>query len=166
MMAMAMRRVCAPLIFAALLAACGPAPSHKAPSAPAPAAQAVAGVSVTDARASPTPGGTTTSAGYLTISNSGGADDRLISASSPRAGAVQLHTMEMDGAVMRMRPIEGGVAVPAGGTVAFAPGGMHLMFLDVATPFAEGETIPVTLNFEHAGAVNVNFPVSRTEMAH
>jgi copper(I)-binding protein len=69
--------------------------------------------------------------------------------------------MSMDGAVMRMRQIEGGLAAPAGATVTLSPGGMHLMFYGVTQPFAEGESIPVTLTFEHAGDIGVTLPVRR-----
>jgi periplasmic copper chaperone A len=155
--------IAARLLFAATvlgLTACGPAPTHEAPSAAATVT--ASGIELSQMRATPTLGGTTTSAGYFTIVNRGAAEDRLIGASSARAGRAELHEMEMDGAVMRMRPIAS-VAVPAGGSIAFAPGGMHVMFLDIATPFAEGESVPVTLTFEHAGAVEASFPVSRHE---
>lgn len=97
--------------------------------------------------------------GYLVIENAGGGDDRLVAASSPRAGKVEIHTMTMQDDVMVMRPVEGGLAVPAGETVTLEPGGLHIMFMQVETPFAEGETVPVTLQFEKAGAVTVDLPV-------
>lgn len=97
--------------------------------------------------------------GYLTIVNEGAAPDRLVSASSPAAGKVEIHTMEMDGGVMKMRPLPDGLEIPAGGTVALEPGGRHLMFLDVKTPFEEGASVPVTLDFEKAGKVDVTLPV-------
>jgi len=98
------------------------------------------------------------SAGYMTIRNSTGAADQLIGAESPRAGRVELHVMEMDGAMMQMRPTAS-VEVPAAGEAALAPGGTHLMFLDLAEPFTPGETIPVTLIFAQAGRVEASLPV-------
>lgn len=136
---------------ALVLAACG-APTE----APSPAAS----IEVSGAWAAPTPGGVNISAGYLTIANSSAADDRLVAAASPHAERVEIHEMAMDGAVMRMRQVEG-LDVPAGQQVALAPGGLHLMFFGVAQPFAEGEEIPVTLTFERAGAVDVTLPVQR-----
>ena len=65
--------------------------------------------------------------GYLTVTSKGTADDRLLSATSPVSDDVQIHQMKMDGDVMKMSPVEGGVVIPAGGTVAFAPGGLHIM---------------------------------------
>jgi copper(I)-binding protein len=97
--------------------------------------------------------------GFLTITNKGKADDRLISASSPVAGEVQLHTMSMDGGVMRMRQLKDGISIPAGKSVALKPGGLHIMFIGLKRPFALGETIPVTLRFQRQGAVTVRFKV-------
>src|SRR5262245_41233959 len=107
-------------LFAALLfaAACG-APQTDNSEAQAQAAS----VQIQDAWAAPTPGGVTVSAGYLTIVNSAAAADTLVSAASPRAERVEVHEMSMDGGIMRMRTVEGGLAIPAGATVALAPGG-------------------------------------------
>lgn len=137
------------------VASCG-APQQSAEQAPAEDASAVR-LQVSDMWATVTPGGVDVSAGYLTISNGGG-EDRLISATSPRAAHVEVHEMVMDGAVMRMRPIEG-LVVPAGGQVELKPGAQHLMFTGVAQPFVEGEEIPVQLTFEHAGAMDIALPV-------
>ncbi len=98
--------------------------------------------------------------GYVTIVNSGGQADRLVSASSPRSGTVELHEMSMKGDVMVMRPLENGIEIPAGATVELKPGGLHLMFMKVATPFAKGDTVPVTFIFEKAGKIEVALPVT------
>jgi copper(I)-binding protein len=103
----------------------------------------------------PTRGQVRVHAGYMTIINRGRMADRLVSASSPRAARIELHTHIRDGAMMRMRPVEGGVAIPAGQTVRFAPGGLHLMFFDVTGRVSEGDAVPVTLRFERAGTVEV-----------
>jgi len=123
------------------------------------------GLHVENGWASPTPGGVDVSAGYVTIVNDSDAEDRLVSASSARATSVDLHEMSMDGAVMRMRMVSA-VDIPAHGHFALAPGGTHLMFNGVSTPFVEGERIPVQLTFEHAGVVSVELPVSRTAPEH
>ncbi len=96
--------------------------------------------------------------GYLTIVNHG-PDDRLTSVTSDRAGVVQLHEMKMKGDVMEMHEMKNGVAIPAGATVTFKPGGYHLMFLKVPQPFRQGETVKATLHFQKAGAVEVQLPV-------
>lgn len=97
--------------------------------------------------------------GYLTVTNSGGEADRLVAVSSPAAGKSEVHEMKVENDVMVMRPVEGGVEIPAGGTVELKPGGLHLMFTQVAEPFTEGATVPVTLEFEKAGKVELALPV-------
>lgn len=97
--------------------------------------------------------------GFITIANKGGADDKLVSATSAQAGEVQLHEMAMEGDVMKMRQLNDGIAIPAGQTVELKPGGLHLMFYKVAEPFKEGASVNVTLTFEKAGAVDVVLPV-------
>lgn len=146
-----MRMVIACLVLLAA-AACG------APSSPQ--AAPTNGIEIRDAWASPTPGGITVSAGYMTIVNHGAAEDRLIGATSERANSVDVHSMSMDGGMMTMRPA-GELPIPAGGTLTLAPGGLHLMFTNVATPFKEGESVPLTLHFEHGGDVETTLPVER-----
>lgn len=97
--------------------------------------------------------------GYLTIKNNGKTDDVLVSASSPVAGAVEIHEMAMQGQVMKMRKLEGGLPIGAGQSVALAPGGFHLMFLRLQAPFREGTTVPLTLTFKTAGKVDVTLQV-------
>jgi copper(I)-binding protein len=75
------------------------------------------------------------------------ADTALVSASSPVAGVVEIHEMKMDGGVMKMSAIKS-LAVPAGKAVELKPGGYHVMLMDLKQPLKEGETVPVTLNFE------------------
>jgi hypothetical protein len=99
-----------------------------------------------------------TGAGFMAISNRGGAADRLLSASSPAARAIELHSMVRDGEVMRMRPVEA-VEIRAGQTVTLRPGGLHLMLIGLSQPLRQGETVPVTLRFERAGEVQVALPV-------
>jgi copper(I)-binding protein len=97
--------------------------------------------------------------GFLTIENEGPEPDRLVSASSPAAAAVQIHEMAMEGDVMKMRPLADGLELPAGETIVLAPGGLHLMFTGLKQAFVEGETVPVTLVFEKAGTVELALPV-------
>ena len=100
-------------------------------------------------------------AGYMTITNTGSAPDRLLAvrADFPR---VTLHGTETDAqGVARMIPIEG-IAIAPGETVTLAPGGMHVMFMGLdGDPFEEGERIPATLIFERAGEIAVEFWVER-----
>jgi len=95
--------------------------------------------------------------GFMKIENKGGAD-QLIAASSPVAGEMQLHTMSMDGNVMRMREVKA-IDVPANGSVELKPGGLHLMFMDIKTPLKAGEAVPVKLKFQKAGEVEIKVRV-------
>lgn len=105
----------------------------------------------------PAPGVSAT-AGYFVLVNRSAEDDVLIGASSPRAANVQVHATITSGGVARMRPMSR-IAVPAGQTVSFAPGGAHLMFMGLLAPLATGESVPVTLIFESAGELTVRFVV-------
>ena len=97
--------------------------------------------------------------GFLAITNSGSTPDRLIAAKSPAADKVEVHEMKMDGAVMRMRPVENGIEIPPGGSVELKPGGLHVMFMGLKAPFAKDAKVPLTLVFEKAGTVDIELPV-------
>lgn len=97
--------------------------------------------------------------GYMKITNNGATDDKLVSVTSDRAASAEVHLMSVDGGVMTMRPVSGGLLVPAGKMVELKPGGYHIMFMSVAQPFKAGEMIKATLTFEKAGAVDVEFAV-------
>ncbi|MGV0877546.1 DUF1775 domain-containing protein [Martelella sp. FLE1502] len=97
--------------------------------------------------------------GFMTITNNGDADDRLIAASSDAAGELQLHNMRMDGEVMKMYRMSDGIPVPAHKTVTLSPGGMHVMFMQLNGPLVEDSVVDVELTFEKAGTVTVPFAV-------
>ncbi len=106
-----------------------------------------------------TPGGAKIGGGYLTIENKGSAPDRLIGGSTDVAGKVEVHEMAMNNGVMTMRPLDDGLAIEPGKVVKLAPGGYHLMLLNLKGPLKKGEKLPVTLEFEKAGKVTVSFDV-------
>ena len=163
-----------PILALTLLSACQTLglsySSDKAATAPpaapsvvsAPSAPHRANVAVADGWASATPKGAKVAAGFFTARNAGNADDRLIAASSPRAGHVDFHEMSMKGMTMKMRPLKD-VDVPAGGSIEFKQGGMHLMFTDIKGAFVEGDTIPVKLTFEKVGDVDVSLTVHASQ---
>lgn len=93
--------------------------------------------------------------GFLTIQNTGTADDRLIGVSSEVAGHVEVHEMAMVGDVMKMRQLKDGLPIPAGQTVTLKPGGIHVMFMGLKQPLVQGKTVIVTLTFEKAGSVQI-----------
>ena len=101
-------------------------------------------------------------AGFLTVTNTGKAADKLVSVSSPIAGRVEIHeSMVMNGQAM-MHPRPGGLTVPAGGKAELKPGSWHLMFLGLKKPLKAGDTFPATLTFQKAGKVQVQFSVQAT----
>jgi copper(I)-binding protein len=116
-------------------------------------------VVITQAWSRATPNGAKVAGGYLTIANKGAKPDRLLSGWSDFARKLEIHEMALHDGVMTMRPIEAGVTVEPGRSVTFAPGGYHLMFIELNAPLKQGERVPVTLQFEHAGAIKTLFEV-------
>jgi copper(I)-binding protein len=106
-----------------------------------------------------TPKGAKTAAGYVVIKNTGPAPDRLVGGSLAGAGVAQVHEMTMDGGVMKMRPVPGGLEIKPGETVELKPGSFHLMFVDLKQSLAKGQPVKGTLSFERAGTVDVEFTV-------
>ena len=97
---------------------------------------------------------------YLSIENKGSAPDRLVGVSSPVAKSGEIHTMAMEGNVMKMRELEGGLEVKPGQKIAMQPGnGYHIMLMGLSKPLQAGEKVPATLIFEKAGKVDVTFNV-------
>lgn len=97
---------------------------------------------------------------YTTVINRGEAD-RIVGASTPAAARVELHTSLRDGATMRMRPVDA-IPVAMGGTLALQPNQrFHLMLIDLAKPLREGESFPLRLVFEKAGAVDLVVQVEK-----
>src|SRR5690606_2012725 len=98
-------------------------------------------------------------AGDVEIDHAAETADRLVSVTSDAAERIELHTVETENGVARMRHLPDGIAVPADGEVKLAPGGYHVMFLKLKQPFAEGAEVPATLTFQNAGQVAVKFKV-------
>lgn len=94
---------------------------------------------------------------FLTIQNSGDAD-RLVAIGSDAASQVQVHVTEKQGDVMKMRAVDA-VDVPAHGSVALQPGGMHIMLIGLKGPLQAGAQVPLTLRFEKAGEVHLTATV-------
>lgn len=105
------------------------------------------------------PASARSAAGYMAIANNGAEADTLIGIETGAAASVMLHTTEhgADG-VARMMHIPA-IGIPAGETVLLAPGGMHVMLMGLAAPLAEGDMVPATLVFDHAGRVAIEFMV-------
>lgn len=129
-------------------------------SAAVQAAEVKAGdLVISEAWSRATPGGAKVAGGFLTIENKGSAADRLVAFSADVAGEASIHEMSMDNGVMKMRPLEKGLPIEPGKTVKLAPGGFHLMLEELKSPLKQGDHIPVTLQFEKAGKVQVTLDV-------
>ena len=129
-------------------------------AAPAQAQEVKAGdLVISQAWSRATPGGAKIAGGYLTIENKGTAPDRLISGAGDVAGRVEIHEMAMNNGVMTMRPLDKGLAIEPGKTVKLAPGGYHLMLMDLKNPLKQGDKVPLTLEFEKAGKVALSLDV-------
>jgi copper(I)-binding protein len=128
--------------------------------APAGAQDVKAGdLMISQAWSRATPGGAKVAGGYLNIENKGAAADRLIGGSADIAGKFEVHEMAVKDGVMTMRPLDKGLAIEPGKTVKLAPGGYHVMLMDLKGALKQGDKVPVTLEFEKAGKVKVSFDV-------
>jgi hypothetical protein len=106
-----------------------------------------------------TPKGARVAGGYLTITNMGNTADKLIGGTFELAGRLEIHQMRMDGGVMTMRPLDGGLELKPNAQVELKPGSLHFMFVDLKRPLEQGQRIKATLIFEKAGTIEVEFVV-------
>lgn len=115
-------------------------------------------LSVTDAWVRLAPPALKTHGGYLTIRNEGAEPDELISASSDHYGEVQMHVSRMEGGIATMEQLAS-VEIPAGGKVAFQPGGLHLMLVGPRKPLELDAMVPVRLRFRSGATLDVQAKV-------
>ena len=99
-------------------------------------------------------------AAYFRVENGGRETVRIVSVSTPIADRAELHAHETDGGVMKMRHVHS-VEVPAGGSVSFEPGGLHVMLIGLKQPLVGGESFPLTLGFDEAGTIEVTVEITR-----
>ena len=99
-------------------------------------------------------------AAFMQIMNPTDQDDRVIGVRTEIAERAELHThLQADNGMMQMVHVEEGFAIPAGGMIHLERGGMHVMFLGLRQPLAQGDTVEITLEFEHAAPLTVTVPV-------
>ncbi|MGQ3300461.1 copper chaperone PCu(A)C [Reyranella sp.] len=96
--------------------------------------------------------------GYMTVVNDG-ESDRLVSASCSAAGSVEIHAIRVKGPALEMRKQDAGLVIPPANQQILKPRGYHLLMRDLASPLLAGSKVPVTLVFEKAGSVTVDFAV-------
>ena len=124
-------------------------------------AQASDGVKAMEAWARPSLGKAPNSAAYLTIMNHSGSADRLVAAKADVSERVELHQHIMEGNVAKMRPVEGGIEVPANGKVELKPGGFHVMLIGLSGKLSEGDSFPMTLVFESGAEQTIEVSVRK-----
>ena len=105
--------------------------------------------------------GMSSSAAYLKITNNSVSDDRLIAVKAAIAQRVEIHSMELDQGVMRMRAVDGGLAIAAGDSVTLAPGGLHIMLMGLTTDLAPNTQHEIILVFQQAGDIKVTGTAKR-----
>ena len=145
-------RLAAPVLLAATLVST-PALAHDE--------KTVGDITVSGAWTRATPPNAKAGGGFAVIENKGASDDRLVAAASDVAASTELHEMTVNDGVMKMREMADGISVPANGTLELKPGSYHVMFMGLKAPLKQGEIVPVTLTFEKAGSVTLDFKVER-----
>jgi periplasmic copper chaperone A len=119
----------------------------------------VGSLKISAAWARATPKGASIGGGYMKITNSGAAPDRLVGGSTDAANRFEVHEMSMDNGVMKMRPVSTGLEIKPGQTVELKPGGYHVMFVGLKQQLKQGDHFNAQLMFEKAGKVDVDFAV-------
>ncbi len=138
------------LALGAFLATCGAAFAHDYKAGP---------LEIGHPWSRATPNGAPVAAGFLTVTNTGAAADRLVSVASDAADKIEIHEMAVVDGVMKMRPLDKGIEIPAGGKLELKPGSYHVMFIGLKKPFVKGDVVKGALAFEKAGKVDVDFNV-------
>ncbi len=116
-------------------------------------------VTVEDVRARPAPLEGGNGGAFLTVLNGTDAPVRFSSAASDISAVVELHETVNEDGVMKMIPQPDGFEIPAGGSVILQPGGKHVMLLGLVKPLVEGDSFPLTLNFDNGMSMEVTVPV-------
>lgn len=98
-------------------------------------------------------------AAFVTLTNTGSEPDRLVAARSPMVERIEIHAIKVVGSGIQMKPRPEGLALPAGTTMTLKPRGYHLMLIGLVQPLTPGALLPMTLEFEKAGAVDIGFTV-------
>lgn len=157
------------------LSACQPAPEEKAPTeavssspvaaSPSSSALTLGDLSFSNYAVRAALGNVPNTAAYVSITNNGEVEDRLISASCDCAMETQTHTMKMENGEMQMAEAKGGFVIKPGETLALKPGSNHIMLMGLKTRPEDGKTQDVTLTFEHAGSITIPMPVSLSPLA-
>ena len=116
---------------------------------------------VKDAWVGKVPPSSPVAAAYMTITNEGNADDKLLSVTSSISGSTMIHqTVIDDQGVAKMNMVDA-LVIPAGKSVELKPGGTHVMLMDLKEPVTDKDKIELDLKFENAGDIKVEAPVKK-----
>ena len=110
--------------------------------------------------------GSTVADGFMKIINHGSTPDRLLAVSVEFAKTGQIHDMKLEGDVMKMQELTGGLEIPAGATVELKPKSMHVMFIGVNQELIPDEVVNGELMFEKAGKVKIEFMIEPAGTGH
>ncbi len=117
-------------------------------------------ISIEDAWGRPSPKVATAGAFYMLIKNDGSEADIFVAAESSACGVVELHeSYKTEEGAMGMRPVEGGIEVPAGGQAELKMGGLHIMCIEKLEDFEVGAVMPLTLTFEKSGEMSIEIEI-------
>lgn len=115
-------------------------------------------ITVKDGFVREVPPNQTISAAFMTLQNNDMSDHKVVSATSPAANVVELHTHTHENGMMKMRQIPQ-IDLPAGGDAVLKPGGLHIMLIDLTAPLVSGKAVPVTIKFEDGSEKTLELPV-------
>lgn len=118
-------------------------------------------ISIENAWGRSSPKVATAGAFYMLIKNRGNEADKLVAGKSEACDVVELHELYMtEEGAMGMRPVEGGgIDVPAGGETELKMGGLHIMCIEKLVNFEAGVVLPLTLEFEKSGEINIDVEI-------
>ncbi|MDP2811698.1 MAG: copper chaperone PCu(A)C [Rhodocyclaceae bacterium] len=102
---------------------------------------------------------------FMVLKNGGGKDVKVVKADSPACKAAELHTHLNEGGVMKMRQVPA-IEIKAGGEAKLAPGGLHVMLIDMKSPPKEGDKVTITLTFDDGSIKKVEAPVKKMMMTN
>jgi copper(I)-binding protein len=120
----------------------------------------VLNIEVSDVWSRATPPTANAGVAYVAVTNQGGEADRIVAVEATVAPRAEMHMHVMDGDIASMRLVQA-VEVHPSETIAFRPGGLHIMLVDLKAPLKEGETFPLTLVFERSGRVRVDISIGK-----
>jgi periplasmic copper chaperone A len=115
-------------------------------------------IAVHDAWVRAAPPGATVLAAYLTIDNHSASAQALSGASSPQFERVEIHRTEIKNGVASMSA-QPRVAIPAHGTLSFAPDGYHLMLIGPRKALHTGDHVELRMQFDGHPPQLIHAPV-------